>query len=213
MSSSQEFGHLKREWENMYQSLEAIEADCWSRLKEASLSSRHEFHLPIVATISEGVPSLRTVVLRRVWTEEKRLAFHTDIRSPKVKQLLSNPAISMLFYSRNDRLQLRVQGLATVQQDGPEAAFAWDNSTGFSRRCYLSVQAPGTLSDEPTIGFPEAFRLRQPSTEETLPAREHFAVVIIGVQKMDWVWLHHAGHRRAQFIYEDNGLRACWLVP
>lgn len=213
MAYSSELDELKRQWETTYSSLHSIEADCWKRLNEAALSAKSDFHLPVAGTISGGIPSLRTVVLRRVWQEERKLAFHTDVRSPKVGELQLNPNISLLFYHKTHRIQLRTQGTAIVQTDGPEAWYGWNNSTGYSRRCYLSTEAPGSFSPQPSIGFPDIYRNREPTVEETVSAREHFAIVIIQVIKMDWVWLNHAGHRRAMFDYRGKEVEACWLIP
>jgi pyridoxine/pyridoxamine 5'-phosphate oxidase len=213
MGRSGEFHELTTEWENTYSSLETIEADIWSRLEDASRSARNEFHLPVVATVSGDLPSLRTVVLRGAWANEKKLSFHTDIRSPKVSALLVNPAIGLLFYHKVHRLQLRVQGKVVIDKDSIDAQAAWDNTPASSRRCYLSTEAPSSISETPSIGFPETFRSRFPNDAETLPGRAYFAVVRIQVQSIDWLWLHHGGHRRAKFIYNERGFEGHWLVP
>lgn len=213
MGRSNAYDELTAEWERTYSSLDSIEADCWARLEDASKSARNEFHLPVVGTVSGDMPSLRTVVLRRAWAAEKKLSFHTDIRSPKVAELLANPSIGMLFYHKEHRLQLRVQGRAMIDRDSSEARAAWDSTPASSRRCYLSTEAPSSSSDTPSIGFPETFRGRFPSLEETVLSREYFAVVVIHVQSLDWLWLNHAGHRRAKFTYHAGGFDGQWLVP
>jgi pyridoxine/pyridoxamine 5'-phosphate oxidase len=213
MGRSNEYDELTAEWEQTYSSLESIEADIWTRLEDASRSARNEFHLPVVGTVSGDMPSLRTVVLRGAWSSAKKLSFHTDIRSPKVSSLLVNPSIGLLFYQKEHRLQVRVQGKALIDRDSTDASAAWDNTPASSRRCYLSTEAPSSFSDMPSIGFPETFRSRFPNDDETLPGREYFAVVRIQVQSIDWLWLHHGGHRRAKFIYSESGFEGQWLVP
>lgn len=213
MGKSNDFHELTAAWENTYSSLDSIEADLWTRLEEGARSARNDFHQPVVGTISNDMPSVRMVVLRRVWAQERKLAFHTDIRSPKVADLKANPSISLLFYHKDHRLQLRVQGIAVVDTHGPAASAAWENSAPSSRRCYLSTEAPGHRSEIPSIGFPETFRGRVPAMEETLPGREHFSIVMVQVQSVDWLWLNHAGHRRAKFMYREGGFDASWLVP
>jgi 3-hydroxyisobutyrate dehydrogenase len=213
MGSSNEFDALITQWEQLYSSLGSIETDIWARLENAAASSRNDFHLPVVATVSGDMPSLRTVVLRRASATDRKLRFHTDIRSPKVSALLANPSIALLFYHKEHRLQLRVQGRATVDHTSDAVSMAWDATPASSRRCYLSTAAPSSTSDVPSVGFPDAFRHRFPSHEETLPGRDHFAVVIVQVKSIDWLWLNHAGHRRAQFIYHEGGFDAQWLVP
>lgn len=83
---------LNREIYDNY-SLNVLEQDCWARLVTGATKSRNPFHTPCVASFSDGEISLRTVVLRKTLPLERELRFHTDIRSPKWKELLNNPRV------------------------------------------------------------------------------------------------------------------------
>ncbi len=196
-----------------YPSLDFIEADCWNKIELGCTTHKHSFHTAVIATIFNGYPEMRTVVLRRVWAASKQLAFHTDIRSGKIEQLIKNPAISWLFYSSNDRIQLRLSGTASIETDSTIVKEAWQKTSCSSRRCYLAHRAPGTASAFATNGLPGIFEHRDPDLTESEEGYKNFAVILTKVNKMEWLWLHHKGHRRAAFEYHEGGTKAHWLVP
>ena len=96
---------------------------------------------------------------------------------------------------------------------GPQADAAWAAATAFARRCYLAEAAPGTPALRPLSGLPEAVEGLMPSEEQLLPARENFAVLLIEVQHLDWLYLANSGHRRAQFTRGAEGWQGTWVVP
>lgn len=200
--------------EQAWNSLESIETDIWARLLRGALSSKDDYHQPVVATVSNGLSSLRTVVLRKVWTAEKALAFHTDMRSGKVSDLQNNPTISWLFYSPRHRVQIRVGGVARIETASDLVQAHWDKAAQRSVKCYLTTDPPGTTAPMATSGWPEIFEERDPSPEENAIGRTHFGIVVTDVQWIEWLWLNHKGHRRARFIYDDKKqFQASWLVP
>ena len=200
--------------ERVWATLESIEADCWARILRGALSAKDDYHQPVVATIAQGVSSLRTVVLRKVWPDQKALAFHSDARSGKVADLAANPNISWLFYSPRHRVQIRLGGRARVETDSELVQAHWDKAAQRSVKCYLTTDPPGTPAPEATSGWPLVFEERDPSPDENEVGRAHFAMVITEVRWMEWLWLNHKGHRRARFVYDDKGgFEATWLVP
>ncbi len=191
--------------------LDELERDCWVRLQNGALKSKDPFHTPSVATFdSEGV-QIRTVVLRKVIPTEKQLSFHTDTRSRKWTQLQTNPTVSALFYSPAARIQIRINGIASLQFNNPTTAEAWQNTTLSSRRCYLVQPAPSSYTDFPTSGMSEKVEQEKFSLEESEIGYQNFGIVSIHVESIDWLFLHHAGHRRAFFDYKHGTKR--WMVP
>ena len=55
----------------------------------------------------------------------------------------------------------------------------------------------------------------RPSEEQLLPARENFAVLLIEPTSLDWLYLAHDGHRRAQFARAMPGQdwQGTWVIP
>jgi 3-hydroxyisobutyrate dehydrogenase len=197
--------------ENVNYSLEDLEIDTWDRLFIGATKSRNPFHTPSVATIDRGEVSLRTVVLRKALAKERELRFHTDIRSPKWKELSLNPSISALFYDAGDRIQLRVKGNAVLHHTNDLTAEAWKNTTSSSRRCYLTLHSPSSFVEIPTSGLSVDIEQENFTLEETEAGYSNFGIVSIQVQSIDWLWLNHAGHRRALFDYTDGHYQ--WMIP
>lgn len=196
-----------------FQSLLSIEADSWKRIEEGCTTHKHDFHTPVIATVSDGIPTLRTVVLRKVWTAERKLAFHTDVRSKKIKQLGVNDAIGWLFYSSKDRIQIKLNGSVSIENNSVTTKESWQKTSCSSRKCYLAEQAPGVVSPFFTSGLPPVFEQRDPTPDESEDGYKNFAVVITQVDSMEWLWLHHKGHRRARFDYTGSALQSQWLTP
>lgn len=196
-----------------FDSLPAIELDSWQRITQGSLSSKSDFHLPVIGTVKGSWPMLRTVVLRKVWPVEKQLAFYTDIRSHKINDLASNPSICWHFYSKTHRLQLRLLGTATIHTNGDIVETGWLHTTPSSRKCYLSHSKPGSISPNASSGLSDFLTSRDPTEEESKPGKINFAVITTKVESMEWLWLNNEGHRRAIFEYENTDYKAQWLIP
>ncbi len=188
-----------------------IEIDTWSRLVNGAVKSRDPLHTPFVATHSGNELSLRTVVLRKANPVSKELRFHTDIRSKKWQELTLNPSISALFYDAADRIQIRVKGRAELQLNNDITAAAWQKTSLSSRRCYLTNFDPSSFTDHPTSGLPEHIEQENFTLEESEIGFQNFGIVSIQVQNIDWLLLHHTGHRRAYFDYISGSFS--WMIP
>jgi 3-hydroxyisobutyrate dehydrogenase len=197
--------------ENINYSLRDLEIDTWNRLVNGAVKSRDPLHTPCVATDSGNDISLRTVVLRKAIPETKELRFHTDTRSKKWQELTLNPSISALFYDAADRIQIRVKGRAELQLNNEITTAAWQKTSLSSRRCYLTNFDPSSFTDNPTSGLPEHIEQENFSLEESEMGYQNFGIVSIKVQNIDWLWLHHAGHRRAYFDYVSGSFS--WMIP
>jgi 3-hydroxyisobutyrate dehydrogenase len=188
-----------------------LEKDCWDRLVTGAVKSRTPFHTPSIATLHQGEVNLRTVVLRKTLPTERELRFHTDIRSPKWRELSQNPSISALFYDAVDRIQLRVKGKAVLHQTNEITAEAWQKTSLSSRKCYLTLFSPSSFTEESTSGLTDDIEHENFTLAESESGYSNFGIVSIHVQSIDWLWLNHAGHRRAYFDYEQ-GVNS-WMIP
>ncbi len=191
--------------------LPELEQDCWDRLVTGAVKSRTPFHTPSIATLHQGEVSLRTVVLRKTLPTERELRFHTDIRSPKWQELSQNPSISALFYDAIDRIQLRVKGKAVLHHTNEITAEAWQKTSLSSRKCYLTRFSPSSFSEESTSGLTDDIEHENFTLAESESGYSNFGIVSIHVQSIDWLWLNHAGHRRAFFDYEKGSFQ--WMIP
>ncbi len=196
---------------NLSYDLEALEKDCWIRLVNGATKSRDSFHTPCIATLNKGESSLRTVVLRKASPLEKELCFHTDIRSPKWSELKINSSISGLFYDATARIQLRIKGIAELHYNDEIAAEAWQKTALSSRKSYLTDLSPSSFIDFPSSGLSIEIEQDNFTWEDSEIGQQNFGVVCIHVESIDWLYLHHAGHRRAFFDYKQE----CnlWMIP
>ncbi|MEY3590857.1 MAG: hypothetical protein RLZZ466_1378 [Bacteroidota bacterium] len=191
--------------------LSELEQDCWDRLVSGALKSRTPFHTPSIATLHQGDVSLRTVVLRKTLPTERELRFHTDVRSPKWQELSQNPSISALFYDGLERIQIRVKGKAFLHHSNEITDEAWQKTSISSRKCYLTRFSPSSFTEESSSGLSENIENENFTLAESESGYSNFGIVSIHVQSIDWLWLNHAGHRRAFFDYE-KGMNS-WMIP
>ena len=186
--------------------LEAVRQDIDARLAQAAVDRHSPMHLPVVATHDA---ELRVMVMRGWNPELDTVRLHTDARSPKVDAIGGGAAAGLLFYDPEARIQLRLRGQARVEVDGPVADAAWAKANNYARRCYLATRAPGSTLSYPGSGLPEEFEGVKPTDADLDPARRNFAVLLVEIEKFDWLHLAHDGHRRA--IFDGSGAR--WVIP
>ena len=182
----------------MLAEFDAVRKDIADRLHEGAANRKSVMHTPVVST---GDGDMRVMVLRSFEAERHLLRFHCDARSPKVAAIANDPVVHVLCYDREARVQLRMRGAGRVGIDTPAAAAAWAKSTNFARRCYLGA-APGAYSEKPTSGLPDWAEGIQPTDEQIAPARPNFAVLLVEVERYDWLHLANTGHRRAVLTQE-----------
>ena len=199
--------------------LDRLLADALAELQAAVRDGRHEWHLPVLSTIDDlGRPSSRVVVLRDVRPESStglQLSCHTDRRSRKIQEIDGerNQA-SWTFYERQRKVQLRVVGSTRVHVDDDVADQAWARATASSRRCYMAPHGPSQILSGWDPNLPEAWRRSVPDLESSESGRINFAVIRTSVEQMERLELHHDGHVRSRWKWEDGELvESCWLAP
>jgi len=191
-------------------------AEARALLGSGASDRRSAAHTPVVASLTaDGTPTQRVMILRALDWEGRRLRFHTDPRSGKAAQLAEHSAVSVLVYDPEPKIQLRLSGTAQLITEGAEADAAWQSSTLFARRCYLAEQAPGSVSDRPLSGLPSWVEGRSPTEAEVVPARANFAILSFNFDRIEWLYLANAGHRRARWQWDSvvGDWIGDWLVP
>ena len=146
------------------------------------------------------------VILREVERDARRIALHTDERSAKYSQIVRNPAVSLLGWDSEGRLQVRLNGRASLHTGDSVAQAAWDELPMASRQLYRGRQLPGTPLAEP---LPEQF-----SQNPDEIAFKAFAVIAVVIDRIETLRLTDRGHIRARFEWLGNQpATATWLVP
>jgi hypothetical protein len=191
-----------------YDDLAGTFAELWRLLAEGAAQGRSGFHLPALATLgAEGTPRLRTVVLRAADRSAGTLRFHCDRRSDKAAEILANPACALAAYDEAAKIQIRVEGRATLHTDDAVAEAAWAGSRAMSRVCYAAEPGPGTA-------LPAGGAYTLPDEASAVPlGRPHFAAVIVRAERLDLLYLDRRGHRRAAWRREEPDWQGGWIAP
>lgn len=184
----------------------------WKNLDLGTLDRNHPFHTPVFATVNDGFPEARMVVLRRFWRKPPGIAFHAHAGSPKVAQVIANPNVAWQFYHPGERIQIRVRGRATVHSDGELHEEQWTAADLLAKRCYIG-EAPTIVSDRPSSGLPDGLADRRPTHEEAESGRPNFVVIHSTIDEIDCLELYVKGHRRSLFTWDGGELKTKWLTP
>lgn len=190
--------------------------ESWRLLLEGSTDRKSPLHTPAVATVrDDGLPRQRIMVLRDAVRETRTLRFHTDYRASKVADVGHDGQVSILGYHRDAKVQLRLSGLARIENTGDTSDVAWNKTDLYGKRCYLADPAPGSIVEAPISGLDPSIEGRRPEDFEVIPARHNFAILLVEIRQIEWLYLAHTGHRRASFIWDgtDDRWNGQWLVP
>ena len=174
----------------------------WRELTRAGVDRRHPWRVVAFCTQGTEGPAARSVILRRVWVDDRVLVFYTDARSAKVAELTACPKVALLMWDPGHRRQLRVDGTASLEQDAASVDQHWAGVPEAARRDYASTAAPGAeVSDASPQGG---------ASLDLSAARRHFTVVKAQVQTMDFLQLDRDAHHRGR--YDWDAVRGEWVV-
>ena len=194
-----------------YENLEEIQNKYWSMLDDAVTNRASPFRIPVFMCSYQDELDGRIVVLRKSDRNQKLLQFHTDLRSPKVEILKKNKNASLLFYDKEEKIQLRVKVQCEVNNQNSITEESWKKTQHISRRCYLTDSPPGTISDNPTSGMISKLEEFDYTLEQSEDGYKNFTVIKCIIKSIEWLYLAAKGHRRAKFDLETN--KNVWLVP
>ena len=194
-----------------YENLEEIQNKYWSMLDDAVTNRGSPFRIPVFICAHQNEVDGRIVVLRKSDRENNLLQFHTDIRSPKVDILKKNNKASLLFYDKEEKIQLRVKVDCEINNQNSISKESWKKTQHISRRCYLTDSPPGTSSENPTSGMISKLEDFDYTIEQSEEGYKNFTVIKCNIKSIEWLYLAAKGHRRAKFDI-DSGKKT-WLVP
>ena len=194
-----------------YENFEEIQNKYWSMLNDAVTNRESPFRIPVFICTHQNEIDGRIVVLRKSDRENNLLQFHTDLRSRKVDIIKKNNKASLLFYDKEEKIQLRVKIECEINNQNSIAEESWKKTQHISRRCYLTDSPPGSNSDNPTSGMISKLENFDYTMEQSEKGYENFTVIKCKVKSIEWLYLAAKGHRRAKFDLENNN--NTWLVP
>ena len=121
-----------------YEDLGEIQNKYWAMLDDAVINRSSPFRIPVFICAHQDEVDGRIVVLRKSDRKNNLLQFHTDFRSPKVDILQKNKKASLVFYDKEEKIQLRVKVECGVNNQNSIAEESWKKTRHISRRCYLT---------------------------------------------------------------------------
>ena len=194
-----------------YENLEEIQSKYWYMLDDAITNRGSQFRIPVFICAHQDEVDGRIVVLRKSDRANNLLQFHTDFRSPKVDILKKNKNASLVFYDKEEKIQLRVKVECEVNNQNSTTEESWKKTQHISRRCYLTDSPPGTASENPTSGMISKLEDFDYTMEQSEDGYKNFTVIKCNIKSIEWLYLAAKGHRRAKFDLENK--KESWLVP
>ena len=194
-----------------YENLKEIIKKIWSMLDDAVTNRSSQFRIPVFVCGDQKDFDGRIVVLRKSDQQNNLLQFHSDIRSDKIPNLKNNKKASMLFYDKEEKIQLRLKVECTINHDNEITKESWSKTGHISRKCYLVDNAPGTESPTPTSGLKPELDNFEFTMEQSEKGYKNFTVIQCKIKSIEWLYLAAKGHRRARFEIDNN--KEYWLIP
>ena len=194
-----------------YENFEEIQKKLWHMLDDAVINRSSSFRIPVFICADQKDIDGRIVVLRKSDRKNNVLQFHTDLRSQKVAILKQNKNASLVFYDKEEKIQLRVKVICEINNKNSIAKESWEKTQHISRRCYLTDSGPGSVSESPTSGMISKLEDFDYTMEQSEKGYENFTVIKCKIKSIEWLYLAAKGHRRAIFDFENS--KNNWLVP
>ena len=194
-----------------YEDFKEIKKKIWSMLNDAVANRSSQFRIPAFICGDQKDFDGRIVVLRKSDQSSNILQFHSDIRSDKIPKLKKNKNAALIFYDKEEKIQLRVKVNCIVNHENEITAQSWSKTAHVSRKCYLVSNGPGTETDEPGSGLSEEIEKSGFTMEQSEEGYKNFTVIKCNIKSIEWLYLAAKGHRRALFDFQKN--KSNWLVP
>ncbi len=194
-----------------YEDFKEIKKKIWSMLDDAVTNRGSQFRIPVFICGDQSDIDGRIVVLRKSDQSKNLLQFHSDIRSDKIPKLKNNKKASMLFYDKEEKIQVRLKVECTINHDNEITKESWSKTGHISRKCYLVDNGPGTESPTPTSGLKPELDNFEFTMEQSEEGYKNFTVIQCKIKSIEWLYLAAKGHRRARFDLINN--KENWLVP
>ncbi len=169
-------------------------------LKKGAFKKGHYFKYFTLATLGvDKFARLRLVALRNV-SDDLKLTFFTDKRSKKVLHIKEDNRVSLLFYHHKKLIQLRIEGIARINNDQFQIQKSWEQVGTEARKDFLTKEAPGSTIEDP-------------DSLEFLEVGDYFSIVEIDPFRIEYLKLKKNGHTKIKYSKNENGWSSEYLVP
>ena len=194
-----------------YEDFNEIKRKIWLMLDDAITNRASQFRIPTFICGDQSDFDGRIVVLRKSDQLNNTVQFHSDIRSDKIEKLKKNSKAAMLFYDKDEKIQVRLKIECVVNHNNEITKESWSKTQHISRKCYLVDNGPGSESASPTSGLKPELDNFEFTMEQSEEGYKNFTVIQCKIKLIEWLYLAAKGHRRARFDLETK--KDTWLVP
>ena len=194
-----------------YENFVEIKKKIWLMLDDAITNRASPFRIPVFICGDQSDFDGRIVVLRKSIQSNNVIQYHSDIRSDKISKLKNNKNAAMLFYDKEEKIQVRLKVECVINHNNKITKESWLKTGHMSRKCYLVESGPGTETSSPTSGLKPELDNFKFSMEQSEEGYKNFTVIQCKIKSMEWLYLAAKGHRRARFELDNN--KEYWLIP
>jgi len=194
-----------------YENFLEIEKKIWLMLNDAITTRSSQFRIPVFICGDQSDFDGRIIVLRKSDQSNNLIQYHSDIRSDKITKLKKNNNASMLFYDKEEKIQLRLKVECKINYNNEITKDSWLKTAHMSRKCYLVNNGPGTESPTPTSGLKPELDNFEFTMEQSEEGYKNFTVIQCKIKSIEWLYLAAKGHRRARFDLVNK--KKFWLIP
>ena len=194
-----------------YEDFNEIKKKIWLMLNDAITNRSSQFRIPTFICGDQSDFDGRIIVLRKSDQLNNTVQFHSDIRSDKIGKLKKNPKAAMLFYDKDEKIQVRLKIECVINHNNEVTKESWSKTQHISRKCYLVDNGPGSESASPTSGLKPELDNFDFTMEQSEKGYKNFTVIQCKIKSIEWLYLAAKGHRRARFDLETK--KDTWLVP
>ena len=182
----------------------------WKNINLGIQKAKHDYHSFVFSTVSKNSPDSKTVILRDFDEDKPAIWFHSDKRSKKILHLEDNKKVSALFYDKSRKVQLRINGIADIEEDIEHNKKIWDSMKPESKLCYMGPYAPSQKLNqfEPNTLKKSAHDLGK---EDEHLGLSRFCRIRIKIKKLDWLKLDYKGHQRLEFKFGKK-VKTQWIA-
>ena len=182
----------------------------WKNINLGIQKAKHDYHSFVFSTVLKNSPNSRTVILRDFDENKPAIWFHSDRRSKKILHLEENENVSALFYDKSRKVQLRINGIADIEEDIEHNKKIWNSMRPESKLCYMGPYAPSQKISqfEPNTLEKSAYDLDK---EDEHLGLSRFCRIRITIKKLDWLKLDYKGHQRLEFKFGKK-IKTQWIA-
>ena len=162
--------------------------------------------MTLATSTPDGVPSARIVLLKRVGQDG--LAFFTNYKSRKGRELDANPRASLLFYWPELERQVRVEGTVTHTTEEESEAYFSSRPPEARIGSAASTQSEVLSSREDLDRAAAALRERYP--DGNVPRPTHWGGYRVKPERIEfWQGRPSRLHDRIEYVKDQQGL---WTI-